>query len=276
MIKDAVLNIPSDASRDTMIGFAVSVAELFRSHLTGIAFVYQPTLAMVEYSGASAEYIDGLWATSRERAAASIDAFNEATRRAGVLAETQQVDSNLGGAAYFFAKAARRFDLAIVRQADPDHPSEADPVAEAALFDSGRPVLVAPYIQAGGVKLNRVTVCWDGSRTAARAVADALPLLARAAAIDVLIIDDRQIKSDEVLGADIGQHLARHDLKVEINHTRAMGIDVSDVILSHVAETGADLIIMGGYGHSRTREFVLGGATRGILAAMTVPVLMSH
>jgi nucleotide-binding universal stress UspA family protein len=137
-------------------------------------------------------------------------------------------------------------------------------------------VLVVPYIQKGGLKLDNVLVCWDASRNAARAIADALPLLKRAKTIDVVIVASERPKSDEIPGADIGQHLARHGLKIEVKRIVATDTDVANTILSHAADSSADFIVMGGYGHSRLREFILGGATRGILSSMTVPTLMSH
>jgi nucleotide-binding universal stress UspA family protein len=98
----------------------------------------------------------------------------------------------------------------------------------------------------------------------------------RAKSVEVLIVAGGRTKSDEMPGADVGHHLARHGLKVEVKRIVATDVDVANTILSHVADTSADFLVMGGYGHSRLREFVLGGATRGILRAMTVPVLMSH
>jgi len=98
----------------------------------------------------------------------------------------------------------------------------------------------------------------------------------KANAVEVVIVASERPKSDEVAGADIGHHLARHGLKVEVKRIVATETDVADTLLSHVADTAADLMVMGGYGHSRLREFVLGGATRGILSSMTIPVLMSH
>ena len=97
-----------------------------------------------------------------------------------------------------------------------------------------------------------------------------------AQAIDVVIVASERVKSDEIPGADIGQHLARHGLKVDVKRIVSTDTDVASTILSHAADTSTDLIVMGGYGHSRLREFILGGATRGILGAMTVPTLMSH
>jgi nucleotide-binding universal stress UspA family protein len=124
--------------------------------------------------------------------------------------------------------------------------------------------------------LGRIMICWDGSRAAARAVADALPLLKKAEQVEVVIVSAKPTKTDEVPGADLGQHLARHGLRVDIKHITSPDIDVPSTILSYAADSSADMIVMGGYGHSRLREFVLGGVTRGLLESMTVPILMSH
>jgi nucleotide-binding universal stress UspA family protein len=103
-----------------------------------------------------------------------------------------------------------------------------------------------------------------------------MPLLKKTKQVDIVIISDKPPKQDEVPGADLGEHLARHGLKVDVKRITSPDTDVPSTILSYVADSDADMIVMGGYGHSRLREFVLGGATRGLLDAMTVPVLMSH
>ena len=175
-----------------------------------------------------------------------------------------------------FASLARRFDLSIVGQAEPEQPALDGLIVEAALFDSGRPMLVVPYIQRNGLKLDRILLCWDGSRSAARAAADALPFLRRAKLVEVVTVASEPAKSDEMPGADIAHHLARHGVKVELKRIVTAETDVASTILSHAADSSADFLVMGGYGHSRLREFILGGVTREILASMTVPVLMSH
>jgi len=164
----------------------------------------------------------------------------------------------------------------VTAQAEPGKLPARELIIEAALFESGRPVLVVPYIQQEGLKLDRVMVCWDGSREAARALGDAMPLLRRAGAIDVVAVTTERPKSDEIPGADIAQMLAHHDLKVELQRIGAPSIDVANAILNHASDTAADLIVMGAYGHSRLREFVLGGTTRAMLTSMTAPVMMSH
>jgi nucleotide-binding universal stress UspA family protein len=103
-----------------------------------------------------------------------------------------------------------------------------------------------------------------------------MPFLRKAKQIEIVIIGSKAGKDNEIAGADLGQHLARHGLKVDVKRITSPDIDVASTILSYAADSSADMIVMGGYGHSRLREFVLGGATRGILESMTVPVLMSH
>src|SRR5260370_6075101 len=103
-----------------------------------------------------------------------------------------------------------------------------------------------------------------------------MPFLRRAKAVDVIVVATERPKSDELQGADMAEHLARHELEVDLRRIVSGGTDVASTILSYAADAGADFIVMGGYGHSRLREFILGGATRGILSAMTVPTLMSH
>jgi nucleotide-binding universal stress UspA family protein len=188
------------------------------------------------------------------------------------------LEATVGGAANAFARLARTFDLTVAAQAEPRHGMPGDLIVQAALFDSGRPVIVVPYIQQDPLKLDRVMVCWDGSRTAARAVADAMPLLEFAKSIEVVTVSNGKGNGSGAKQAgaeDVAQHLMRHGLKAEIKPIVADS-DIATTLLSHAADTGADVMVMGGYGHSRLREFILGGVTRGILASMTVPVLMSH
>lgn len=275
MIKDAVVNLPVGNPQNRVVDFAVSVASTFDAHLAGVAFVYDPFVPMVDVAAIPADLIESQRIENENAAMAAISKFEEAARRSVVSAESGKLEAELLGASDLFGRIARRFDLSIVAQAEPDKPGPEDSIIESALFDSGRPCLVVPYIQKTGLKLDRVMVCWDGSRNSARAAADAMPFLLRAKVVEVVIVTERG-KNDELPGADIAKHLARHGLNVEINRIVASDMEVSNTILSHAADVDADFIVMGGYGHSRLREFMLGGATREILASMTIPTLMSH
>jgi nucleotide-binding universal stress UspA family protein len=276
MIKDLVVNLGIGEPRDAAVDYAVSIAGTFDAHLCGIAFAYEPVVPPSIMGGIPADVIDAQWAASAKAADGAIAGFEAAAKREGIGAEHRKLEASLGGAGDLFGRLARRFDLAVVGQAEPKHGPAQDLVIEGALFGSGRPVIVVPYIQKGGLKLDRVLICWDGSRPAARAIGDAMPFLARAAAIDVVIVASGREKSDEIPGVDMGEHLARHALKIEVKRLVSGDLDVANTILSYAADSGADLIVMGGFGHSRLREFVLGGVTRGILGSMTVPALMSH
>lgn len=276
MIKDIVLHLP--VRTGGTVDYAVSVARAFGAHLAGLAFALDPLIppAMGAGDAVPAAWIDEQREQAKAAADATIAAFEEAARRDGVSAESRRLDASLAGAATMFGEIARRFDMSIVRQAEPETAPLEELIIEAALFESGRPVLVVPYIRKEGLRLDRVMVCWDGSRSAARALGDAMPLLARANAVEVVSVLGDKGKSDEIPGADIGEHLARHDINVDVKRIPAIDGDVMDAILSHAADAGTDLLVMGGYGHSRLREFILGGVTRGILKTMTVPCLMSH
>ena len=276
MIKNIVVNLSVGEAADAASAYAVSVAAAFEAHLAGIAFSYEPSMAEFGYEGVAVSLIESERAKAARAADAAIRKFEESVRRHGLSAESHRLDANFAGAGEQFATIARRFDLSIVTQAEPRKVVPEEMIIEAALFDSGRPVLAVPYIQKAGLTLNRVMVCWDGSRNAARAAADAMPFLRRAKTVEVVMVTAERAKSDEMPGADIAHHLARHGLTVSVQRIVSVETDVPNTILSYAADAGTDFLVMGGYGHSRLREFVLGGATRGILAAMTVPVLMSH
>jgi nucleotide-binding universal stress UspA family protein len=276
MIKDLVVNLTVGESRGPAGDYAVSVAEAFGAHVAAIAFAHDPVVPPTLMGGIPADFIESQRAEAEAAASAAIARFEEAARRAGVSAESRLLAASIAEASDQFGRMARRFDLAVVGQAEPGKAMADELIGETALFEGGRPVLFVPYIEKAGLKLGKMLVCWDGSRAAARAANDAMPFLARARTIQVLVVAGERGKSDEIPGADIGHHLARHGLKVDVKRIVATESDVANTILSYAADTGADFIVMGGYGHSRLREFILGGVTRGILEAMTVPTLMSH
>jgi nucleotide-binding universal stress UspA family protein len=275
MVKDIVVNLGLGA-RDPTCDYAISVAEAFEAHVLGAAVSYEPVIPGNVFGGIPPEIIDGQRRESENKARAAVSRFDQAAKRAGLSSETRILRTTIAEAADQLGRIGRRFDLVVVGQPDRTNSAPDQVIDETVLFESGRPVIFVPFIQKGGMTLDHVLICWDGSRAAARAIADALPFLKKAKQVEVLIVSEKPNKANEIPGADLGQHLARHGLKVEIKHITASDIGVASAILSYAADSGTDMIVMGGYGHSRLREFVLGGVTRGMLESMTVPVLMSH
>lgn len=276
-MKDILVGLECNKSRDAVCDYAISMAEVFDSHLTGV--VCGGILDIPAYLRADfpVDVLEELLAEREQNAGLAIERFEAAAKRSLVSAEHRLISRSTFSPPDILAAIARRFDVSVLMQSEEDKDAFNDLLIEAVLFDSGRPLIVVPHIQKDGLKLERIVCCWDGSRSAARAVNDALPLLKKAKAVELLIVVNKKVESrDEVRGIEIGNHLARHGLNVEIVTQSAIDSDVANVILSHVADRAANMIVMGGYGHSRLREFVLGGATRDVLASMTVPVLMSH
>ena len=276
MIKDIVVNLSLNPARVNATRYAISVASTFQAQLSGIAFMYEPTLPSI-YMGTPMPGSDIVFhrEEAERRANAAIATFEEEARKAGVAVESHALDTKAARATDHFAKIARRFDLAIVGQAEPDKETIEDRIAEAAIFESGRPVLFVPYIHTAALNLRHVTVCWDGSRAATRAIADAMPFLERAKHIDIVVMESERPKSEDFPRLDMASHLSRHGLKAELKRIQ-LNMDVGNTILNYATDTSTDLIVMGGYGHSRIRDFILGGATRSLLEKMTAPTLMSH
>ncbi|MEM7253374.1 MAG: universal stress protein [Pseudomonadota bacterium] len=172
------------------------------------------------------------------------------------------------------SNAGRAMDLVVIGQHDPDDPY-ACPFGDIGelCVSAGRPLLVTPYINAPAKLATNIMLAWNGGREAARAAADALPFFQLADRVDVVRVAGR--KSDPHDDRII-EYLNSHGINAELHHHANGGIDIGDQLLSSAASLSATMLVMGAYGHSRAREFVLGGATRTILSSMTVPVLLSH
>jgi nucleotide-binding universal stress UspA family protein len=181
-----------------------------------------------------------------------------------------------GPAAPYIARRARAADLVILGQSIPGAATGLDR-PEDVILACGRPVLVVPYAGHFARCGENVLIAWNGSREAARAAQDALPLLAMAESVSVLVINPAE-EADIALAEDVVLHLARHGLraKTEVVHREFEVVDIAETILAKRAELGADLLVMGAYSHSRLRERLLGGVTHDILRKMSVPVLMAH
>jgi len=278
--KDLLVVLDSDAASRGRIALAAALAERFASHLVALypLPIPQAPRHLGYYDPALLDpFFRELRAQAQEVSDKEREAFEHAASLRGLSAEWRVVDE---GPQSDPALHARYVDLTILGQLDPDR-GDADlvrPRPEHVTLASGRPILVVPYAGRFETVGRRVLIGWNATREATRAVNDAMPLLAAAEVVTVLTIDAREGPDahGELPGADISLHLARHDVKAEVERTVSAGIPAGEVLLSRAADLGADLLVIGAYGHSRVRELLLGGATRSILQSMTVPVLMSH
>lgn len=274
MIRDILVNLATRTKKDHARDYALSLAEKFDAHVTGTAFAYEPIIpVMTSIEGLPVEYIDEERAANEKAAQAAKEKFLQASSSGRHDAYSPSV--TVSGAARFFARMGRNHDISVVEQAD-EETTQYNPIIEAALFDSGRPVFVVPYIHDKAAKFDTALIGWDGSKPAARALADALPFLRKAKRIHVITVAEAKKITEEVPGAEIAEHLARHGLAVQTKRIDVEDVDIANTILSHAADIDADFLVMGAYGHTRLREFVFGGVTAQILRMMTVPTLMSH
>ena len=275
MLHDISVLLPVDRPAGALIEYAASLAKRFESHLDGIACVYQSMNPMIA-SEAAAVVMAAEYETGVGQAAIVLDQFEIVTRELDVPHDARSTCNVSYAATRTVTEMARLYDLNIVSQPDRSNPSLTDFLSEAMLFGSGRPVLLVPYINRGPFKCDRVLVCWDGGIPAARAVHDAMPFLRQAKTIDVVSVNENENAASEVASAALIAHLARRDLAIRPYRLTASTANIHNAILSLAADNSTDLIVMGGYGHSRLREFVLGGTTRGMFETLTVPALMSH
>jgi nucleotide-binding universal stress UspA family protein len=264
---------PRSAER---LGLAFGLAQELEAHLVGL---FAPGGSRLP-SYAEAEggpVLRDLLAERRQAAARDAERrFREvAQRNGGERSEWRTSDYDPAAATRLSARYA---DLVVAGQPEEADEGDLRGLADELVFSVGRPVLFVPYAGRFPALGKRVLVAWDAGREAARAVTDALPLLQRAETVEVCAFEPERGRREhgEQPGADVGLFLARHRIKVTVARQSGARYDIGSQILSRAADIGADLIVMGAYGHARVREMVLGGVTRTMLEAMTVPVLMSH
>jgi nucleotide-binding universal stress UspA family protein len=242
--------------------------------LTAAAPMIEPSLPPYVRPEMPGDLIARIREDAETEASKILNEFLETARQTSVTVETLRFKALYGEVGSVFCRVARCFDAAVLPQSDSNGVDTSDTI-EATLFGSGRPLFIIPYIPASPA-LGTVLIAWDGGEPAARAVADALPILTLARHVRIVTFSNGANESLYLSGKTLERHLARHGIDAEARRIPQGEIDVANMLLSHAADVGADLIVMGGYGHSRLRETVLGGTTREILRSMTIPVMMSH
>jgi nucleotide-binding universal stress UspA family protein len=203
-------------------------------------------------------------------------AFQEAAEKRGVFQERISEQCLISEVPEVLIEYSRLRDLTIVPVPEGDYFDQS--YAESIIFGSGRPTVVLPHTRkrTGSFALDTVIVAWDFSRPATRAIADAMPILEKAKRVCVLTVTKEKAIDTRRAGAELAKHLARHGVDVVLDEVDAKGRGIGDVFEAHVTYRNANLLVMGAYGRSRIREFILGGATKRMLARPPVPIFLSH
>jgi nucleotide-binding universal stress UspA family protein len=276
--KSIAVHLDTSERAHPRLELALRMARQFGAHLTGVFSVFTPEPQSFYVMAGSVEYYRGQEVLRNERRAALERLFHAELSRAEVAGQWLAPDESANLAVPRIARCA---DLIVASQDDPNDPEAyiGDHFLETLIMTSGRPVLIVPYAGSFTAPVSHVMVAWDGSREATRAVHDALPLMRHAKRTTIVTVNDAHAEPapSRIPASEIAAVVARHDIHIELLDTvTASEESTGDTLLSQAANLGADLIVMGAYGHTRWREMVMGGATRTMLRSMTVPVLMSH
>jgi nucleotide-binding universal stress UspA family protein len=276
MYKTLLVPVDGRSRSARSLDVACRIASMFDAHVVGLFVKPSSDLVAAGFAETYAARLSELHEQAvREMTDAAKARFDAAIRGAGQgSAEWRTAEGDLASAVALHARYA---DLVVINQSDA-RDTGASNFADSVLLTLGRPALLVPHAGEFPTVGQNVLVCWNARAEAARAVTEALPFLKRASKVTVMAVDSEASAAahGDVPGADIALFLARHGVRADVASTPSGGVDVGNVILSRAFDLGADLIVMGAYGHSRMRELVLGGATRTVLESMTVPVLMSH
>ncbi|MDF1747711.1 MAG: universal stress protein [Alphaproteobacteria bacterium] len=274
-VKRILVHYDGTKRAERALSSALELAEAQDAHLIGCAVEAEPRIPTYAAAQIPADVIATMVEEQRQYVEAAKASFDKLVAASAWTDRSEFVKAK-GDTTRALSRIGRGCDLIVLGQSEPDNDFvEIEDLPDNLVLESGRPVLIIPYIGKTQRIGGHVLLCWTDTREAARALSDALPLLNKASKVTVLSVGERP--SDPAISADdAARFLAAHGISADLRHTPGKGLDVGTVVLNEASDIGADMIVMGAYGHSRLRETILGGVTHTILKEMTVPVLMSH
>jgi nucleotide-binding universal stress UspA family protein len=279
VLKDLLVPMTRAEGDETALQVAIDLAARSDAHLAVLIPVSLPVMIPSEWGTYPTDLYSGAYDEARRQGEALAETLRARLARLEVASEVRVVESQYMSARRIAALHARHADLTVITAPTrtPGH-SAVESLFLDVLMESGRPVLVVAPGYRVEVPAKRAVIAWQPTREASRAVHDALPLLRNAELVDVLTVDPEisEAGHGEQPGADLATHLARHGLNVRVVSLSGTGESIARSILGHCIQTGAGLLVAGGYSHSRFREIVVGGVTRDLLAAAHLPILFSH
>lgn len=280
--KTILVNLNHESRAAELVAAAAGAARPTESHVVGLYVappLFMPSDVIMPMG---ADFYEQQVAEHREQCERIRTVFERLTKGEPFVAEWKS-KGNLSMAYEPIAGGviaeARAADLVIVSQAtDGNDPPMLTDVPQRVALESGRPVLVIPTRWGGTRYGQNIAIAWNNSREAARATFDALPFLERATSIKLITVGESRDSdgAPAISAADVAATLARHGLRIEIETMAPVSGAIGPALLARATAGGADMLVMGAYGHSRMREFILGGATRDVLKSMTIPIFMSH
>lgn len=266
--------LDNSAGSSRRLDFSLALTARHGAQLLGLHLTYAPVIVYDPYAEMGQLLVE--WEESiKKKQESAKELFCAAAKKADVSFNWAAYRSSDLNQVIAHARAS---DLTIIGQRDPKdvEANMGNSFHEVLVLKLGRPVLILPSASDMPEKFDNIIVAWDGGREAARAMADAMPFLKQARLVRVLTINEKTERDKDLPDIDIAAYLAKHEVRVEIERTEKIDIAPADWLLSRATETGADLLVMGAYGHNRLTELLLGGVTRSIMRQMTLPVLMSH
>jgi len=277
MYKNLLVHIPTERSPRPAIDGSISLAMSWGAHLDAVATGYESSSVpfVAEGGAAVASIIAVEHGRALERAEAALRVFEVEAKGAKIGYGLRAVAGTFGELVTTVGTIARLYDLTVVSQGEPDLDTFDNRLPQELLMQAGGPVLFMPYTFRGAFKAARIGICWNGSRLAARALRDAMPLLAEADALTAITLNGGDVPAD-ASAAQLAKHMARAGLPIRNVSVDVDRGNVQSSLLSIAADEGLDLLVMGGYDHSRFQETLFGGVTREMFRSMTVPVMMSH
>jgi nucleotide-binding universal stress UspA family protein len=276
-----VLDSYPTPTNKSVIESAVALAKKLNAHISALSFEIDfkvKTSSITHVLGLDRSVLEILAAEKKKslsNAKELLHAFETAARKAGVHSDTILETATQFEVSNVAIEHARLRDFTIVATNDKDL---ADASAEDLLFESGRPILIPPRDLKDGaaLSLDNIAIAWDSSRAATRAVSDALPLLQCAKQVRVFTVLNKEDLPADRLGAELKAHLGRHEIEAKMENIDTRGKAIGETLRAYVEKNDIGLLVMGGYGHSRVKEFVLGGATKSVLGQTFQWTFLSH
>lgn len=278
--KNILVHLDDSDSCVERVTAAIALAKRQEALVTGIALALESTISSYIGIDIPSSLTAAQQVLVEEAAKRAIAKFEAAASEAGVEYVSRTISCPATKAPARLAFFAKHADLTFVGQPNPNERGNSfqESLVDGVLHNSGRPVYVLPYIGRPDVKIRKAVIAWDGGNKAVRAVNDAIPLLQDRDEVTILVVNPKERGKEfgGKQGENIAAHLKRHGINATVDYQVAPDLSTDTVILNYLADSGADLLVMGAYGHSRLRERTFGGVTDSILHQMTAPVLMAE